>query len=393
MQTKDPIRILRIITRLNIGGPARQVALLQDGLPELGYQSHVITGAVSNNEKDMGYLFQHHESNVVYLPNLVRSLHPIKDIQAIMAIIKWIRQLKPHIVHTHTSKAGFLGRVAAMLCGVPVIIHTFHGHVFKHYFSPFKEKLFINIERFLAKKTDALVALNHELSEEIQQFGVGRPEQFVTVALGIPLQDYANTPRKNGVFRHKYQLSKAPLIGLVGRLTAIKNIDLLIEVAHQLTQRFSNIQFALIGDGEEKARLQQKIIQLDLQKHFLFTGWIQDLRDVYSDLDALVITSHNEGTPVSLIEAMAAGCPVISTQVGGVGALLNYGEYGRLVAPGSVEGLVQGLTKILQSNTTNDISLKAQQYALAQYSAERLVRNLDHLYQTLLEQKQANRLW
>lgn len=379
----EPIRILRIIARLNVGGPAIHVTLLTEKLDAPDYASTLVCGNIGADEGDMIYYAEAHGVQPVILPELGRSLHPLRDLVTIWKVYRLIRRLKPDIVHTHTAKAGFVGRVAAWLAGVPVIVHTFHGHVFQGYFSPTMTRVFINLERMTARMSGTVITLTEGLRRELaEQYRITDSSHITVLPLGLDLAPFAATPRKNGGFRRQYNIpADAPLIGIVGRLVPVKNHNLFVEAAAKVRAQRPDARFVIVGDGEQRAEIEAQVAALDLRDAVTFTGWIQDVAPVYADLDVNVISSLNEGTPVSVIESLAAGCPVVATAVGGLPDLLDQGALGTLTPSGDADALANALIAALDNPPDGS---KAQQLVLERYGIDRLVRDLDSLYRRLL---------
>ncbi len=384
MTHQRPIKVLRIIARLNVGGPAIHVAQLTARLGPPAYDSTLVCGSIGPDEGDMTYYAEALGVRPVLLPALGRELHPLRDLATLWHLYRLIRQYRPDIVHTHTAKAGFVGRVAAWLAGVPVIVHTFHGHVLHGYFSPAKTRLFLLLERLTGRMATAIITLTDSLRDELAEtYRVAPREKFRVLGLGLDLAPFAGTPRKTGAFRAAWGIpAEAPLIGIVGRLVPIKNHALFIEAAARIRAALPGARFVIVGDGETRAAVQAQVAALGLAEAFIFAGWQRDLAPVYSDLDALVISSDNEGTPVAVIEALAGGCPVVSTAVGGVPALLEEGAFGALVPAGDAPALAAALVATLQHPP--DVA-PARAAMLARYSVERLVADMDALYRALLD--------
>ena len=356
----EKIRVLRIIARLNIGGPAIHTILLSRRMEDLGYETLLAAGQVGPEEGDMSYLAEAEGVKPVIIPNLGSRLQPLDDLRVFVRILRLMFDLRPHIVHTHTAKAGAVGRMAALIYNkaqgtrqraqgfilgmVPSkrgqepkekvtntkckVIHTFHGHVLEGYFPKFKSKLFQWIEKALAKCTDAIVVVSEQQKEELcWKFGVGRPEQYRVVPLGLDLRPFESASESKGKLKSDLGLSEngESFVGIVGRLTSIKNHSLFLEAIRFLLaeKREIRARFLIVGDGELRKNLEEMTTELALADRVIFTGWIKDLKSFYADLDVLALTSNNEGTPVAVIEAMAAGVPVIATDVGGVRELIS----------------------------------------------------------------------
>lgn len=381
-------KIVRIIARLNIGGPAIHVTLLTEKLrqPPYDYECVLIVGPVGKDEGDMTYYAHEHGVQPIVLPELGRAIHPLRDLVTVWKVMRLLREIKPDIVHTHTMKAGFVGRIAARLAGVPVIVHTSHGLGFQGYWGRRTTQFFILLERFAAWNADRLATLTASLRDElVNVYRVSRPEKTVVLPLGLDLGRFAETPRGGGQFRAMYDISPdAPLIAIVGRLVPIKNHDLFLRAIVRVTASRPDVRVMMIGDGELRLQLEAQVEALGLRENVIFTGWIKDLAPVYSDLNAVVISSLNEGTPVSLIEAMAAGCPVVSTAVGGVPDLLESGKLGVMVPSGDASALADAILRVI--NQPPDTS-QTQQTILARYHIDRLVNDLHQLYQNILTLK------
>jgi glycosyltransferase involved in cell wall biosynthesis len=302
-------------------------------------------------------------------------------------LYKLMRDLKPDVVHTHTAKAGFVGRWAAWFAGVPVIVHTVHGHVFQGYFGALKTTLFILLERLTARISDSIITLTDGLRRELSDtYHIARKGRITVLPLGLDLEAYAKTPRKTGAFRQMCNIdTDAPLIGIVGRLVPIKNHKLFLEAAAKVRVKLPNVHFVIVGDGETRQEIETWVDTLGLRESVSFTGWQRDLAPIYSDMDVLVISSLNEGTPVSVIESLAAGCPVVATAVGGLPDLLDHGLLGKLVPLSSDP---QPLANAIVETLTNPPDGRpTQQLMLDRYGIERLVFDMDSLYRGLLAKK------
>ena len=398
--SKRPLRIMRIIARLNVGGPAIHVTLLTEQLGPPAFESLLVCGNIGPGEGDMAYLAEQRGIEPVYIAELGRALSPIRDLATLYKLWRLMRRFRPDVVHTHTAKAGFVGRIAAWLARVPVSVHTFHGHVFHGYFSPAKTKLFLWLERFTARLSDRLITICPALRDElVEQYRIAPRDKFEIVPLGLELTPYADTPHHQGNFRAEFNIpADVPLIGIVGRLVPIKNHALFLHMAEQVRRAIPNAHFAIIGDGECRADIEAQVDVLNLRQAVTFTGWQQDLKPAYSDMDVLVISSDNEGTPVSIIEALAAGVAVVSTAVGGVPDLLRDGEYGHLVPSNDPDALAKAVintaTNRAEATLTGaatdpatDQQTATQQAVVAAYDISRLASDLATLYKKLLAAK------
>ncbi len=384
-----PIRILRIIARLNIGGPAIHVTLLTKKLAPPDYESILLCGTIGETEGDMTYYAAQHDVEPRIMPELGREISPVRDLLTIWKLYRIIREIKPDIVHTHTAKAGFVGRLAAKLAGVPVIVHTFHGHVFRGYFNETTTRLFILLERIAASVSDTVITLTEGLRRELaDEFKITRRSRITVLPLGFDLEPFTKLPRKSGTFREKYGIpADAPLIGLIGRLVPVKNHALFLSAAAKLQERLPGARFVLVGDGELRAEIEAQIDALGLRDCVTITGWIEDTTPAYAALDALAISSVNEGTPVTVIEALAAGVPVVATAVGGVPDLLDQGQLGMLVPSGDGDALADAMFTLITAPPSAEQIAQTQALMLDRYGIDRLVRDLDSVYRGLLRAK------
>lgn len=380
----EHIRVLRIIARLNIGGPAIHTILLTSRLNPNRFESTLVSGVEAPHEGNMLDLAAAENVQPIVVPQLGRELSPLRDVVTTWQLWRLVRRHRPHVVHTHTAKAGAVGRVAARLAGVPVIVHTFHGHVFHSYFSPAKTRFFLAIERWLARFTDAIVAVSDRQRQEIAGYGVAPMEKIRVIPLGFDLSPFENPPR--GRFRAELGLSEdVPLVGIVARLTAVKNHELFLEVARLVKEQVPPAHFVIVGDGELRAQLENSARRRGLAESVIFTGWRNDLPQVYADLDVLVLTSLNEGTPVSVIEAMATGRPVVATRVGGVPDLVEDGTTGLLRDSGDAAGVAEAVKAFLADDELRGrVSQEAREVAMEQFRVERLVADMESLYSELL---------
>jgi glycosyltransferase involved in cell wall biosynthesis len=380
--TQQRLKIIWIIARLNIGGPAGQVVLTAEEMAKSGTTGLLVCGSVEPGEGDMDYYAADHGVAPVILAELRRAPHLLRDLHAFWKLYRLLRREKPDLIHTHTAKAGFIGRLAAWLAGVPVMIHTFHGHVFDGYFGKLKTWVYLVMERFVASKTDRFIVLTHSQRDELaDRYRIAPQAKFTVVPLGLELARFTNQPRFENRFRSQWQIpADAPLIGIVGRLAPIKNHRLFVRAANLLHQQNRKIRFVVVGDGETRAETVSQVAAAGLESAFVFTGWQKELAPVYSDLSALVVCSRNEGTPVAILEALAAGCPVIATDVGGVKELLEEGRLGRLVPPDDASALAEA---VLASLASDSVPIETRNQIANRFSVTSLVSALNTLYTDL----------
>jgi glycosyltransferase involved in cell wall biosynthesis len=382
-----PIRVMRIIARLNVGGPAIHVSLLTAGLQDAEFTSTLVTGVLGPDEANMSYLAHNLGVEPVIIPTLQREIVLIDDIKTLFRLVKLMRQVRPHVVHTHTAKAGLVGRLAAHLARVPVIVHTFHGHVFHGYFGALKTNVFIWLERAAARLSDVTLTISERLRGDLIHYRIDKPERIRVLPLGLDLQPFADAVALRGIFRREMNFSTdTHLIGIIGRLVPIKNHQLFLMAAQKVAAALPSACFVVVGGGECQPELEALTTELGLDSTVRFVGWRQDLPAIYADLDLVVISSNNEGTPVSLIEAMSAGVPVVSTAVGGVPDLLCHGDLGMLTPPGDVDALANAMIGTIRKPDLSRIET-ARNYTLNQYGIERLIHDLRSLYLELLAKK------
>jgi glycosyltransferase involved in cell wall biosynthesis len=380
-----PIRVVRVIARLNVGGPAWHVILLTAGLDPARFQTTLVTGVPEPAEGDLGPAAAARGVRPVLIPELGRAIRPAQDLVALWKLTRLFRQLRPDIVHTHTAKAGALGRAAAILAGIPIRVHTFHGHVLEGYFAPAVTQAFLAIERALARRTTRIVTVSPRLREELLRMGIGRPGQVEAIPLGLELQRFARPAAGPPALRQALRLPPdAALLGIVGRLVPIKDHPTLFAALARLPASPS-VHLAVVGDGERRAALVRLVGELGLGARVHFLGWRDDLEAILREMDVVICSSRNEGTPVSLIEAMAAGVPVLSTAVGGVADLVTHGETGWLVPAGEPAALAEGIRALLADGDLRARLARAgQAAALARHDVTRLLPRMEALYAGLL---------
>jgi len=383
------IKILRIIARLNIGGPAIHCILLTEGLNKGKFNSVLVSGKVDISEGDMLYLANEKNVKPIIIPELGRSVNFIKDVVAFCRLFLIIFREKPDIIHTHTAKAGSLGRFAGLLYKLLsgrrcILIHTFHGHVFGGYFGKRKTKVFIWIERLLAKFTDRIVVVSNAIKNELIELGIGNFNKISIIPLGLELDGLLTIPIKNN-FKNNSELK----IGIIGRLTSIKNHLMFLRVIKKLMdlKSLTQMRFIIAGDGELRESLENYAHSLRLNNFVIFAGWQKDLINLYSQLDIVALTSLNEGTPVSLIEAMAAGRPVVATNVGGVKDLVNE-DRGFLVESEDIDGFASALKSLLEDeNLRRRLGQFGREFVRNKFTKGRLINDIEVLYEELLKER------
>ena len=391
-------KVLRIINRFNLGGPTYNAAYLTKYL-EPDFETLLVGGEKDDSEADSLYILDQLGIKPVIIPEMRRSINPNDDIVAYRKLKELILDFKPDIVHTHASKAGTLGRMAAFSCGVPVVVHTFHGHVFHSYFNRFKTAFFKNIERRLAKRSTCIVAIS-----PIQKRELGKEHKIISLSkikvipLGFDLTRFnEKREEKRAQFRAEFDLSDDELaVGIIGRLVPIKNHDLFLQAAAQvLKKKTKKVKCFIIGDGEERDKLIQLSKDLgiktalskfdDPEQDLIFTSWIKEIDTVTAGLDIIALSSLNEGTPVSLIEAQAANRPIVSTNVGGIENIVLKNETALLSEVGDVEGYAKNLLSLLEDDRLrHSMSEKGWKHVEKKFSHLRLAEDMRKLYNKLL---------
>ena len=372
-----PIRVLRIIARMNVGGPAWQVSVLTRGLSRDRFESRLIVGDVGEGEGDFIEL-RDPDLPVVKIPVLGRSLRIGDDLRAFVAIRQAIRDYRPDIVHTHTTKAGLLGRVAAATCGTPVSVHTFHGHVLYGYFNRWVTRVIRVVEGLLARRTTALVAIGERVRDELLEAGIGRLDQYVVIPPGVALEALPERLSARGGLGLPLD---QPVILFVGRLTAVKRPDRLIEAMALVLEQRSDVVLAIAGEGdllEETRRLAEP-----LGPSVRFLGWQRDITALYAAADCMVLTSDNEGMPVTLIEAAMAGIPSVTTDAGSAREVVLDGVTGIVTAPDSV-AVAAGLARLLDNDVCKQMGASARERAEEKFGTRRLLNDHEDLYGRLM---------
>ena len=370
--------LVRVITRLNVGGPARQALLLSRELAD-EFPTTLVAGTPTPTEGTLS-----DPAVPVATTSLVRPVHPVADIKAFRSVRDILRTHEPRILHTHMAKAGTVGRLSARSLGHsrPRTVHTFHGHVFDGYFSPVVQRSFLAVERYLARKTDVLLAVSPEIRDELLALGVGRPSQYEVMPLGLELDRFLEVTGPTGRLRRALGLDRdVPLVGVVGRLVPIKSVDQMIKAMPQLP----GVHLAVVGDGEERPALERLARDGGLGDRVHFTGWFDDIPSAMSDLDVVVLSSRNEGTPVALIEALAASRPVVATRVGGVEHVVIPDRTGLLVPPSDAEALARAVSRLLSdAQLCERLGAAGRQHVRERFTADRLVEDMRALYRELV---------
>ena len=372
-----PVRILRVIARMNVGGPAWQVSVLTRGLDASRFETRLIVGDVGEGEADFVDL-RDPDLPLMRIPTLGRSVRFSDDLRAFIAIRRAIRDFQPDIVHTHTAKAGLLGRLAAATSRVPVRVHTYHGHLLHGYFSRFVSRTLVVVERLLARGTTALVAVGERVRDDLVAAGIGNYDQYTVIPPGVAR---ATTSDRESARARLGLPSDVPVVLFVGRLTAIKRPDRLIDAMSLVLDHRPDVVLGLVGEGDllEKTRLRAE----PLGSAVRLLGWQPDIGDLYMASDCVVLTSDSEGMPVTLIEAAMAGVPAVTTDVGSAGEVVLDGVTGLVVAP-EAAAVADGLLRLLDPDLRDQMGAAALARADAEFSVERLIADHAALYDRLM---------
>ena len=373
---------MRALTRLNIGGPAIHAILLTAALNHGEFASTLVAGTTAPREGDMLDLARSHAVEPVVLPQLGREISPLDDLVALARMVQLIRKIRPDIVHTHMAKAGSVGRLAGHLCGVPLIVHTYHGHVFHGYFNSTKTRVFLTIERALGLLTDRIITVGDGQRQEIARYGIAPLNKLEPIRLGLELGQFLHAEQSRGAFRQALQVSAStPMVGIVARLVPIKAHEVFFAAAQRVLQEMPTARFLVIGDGERRLDLEALVDQLGLSGNVDFLGWRRDMGNVYADLDVVALTSLNEGSPVALIEALAAARPVISTAVGGVPEVVVDGVTGLTVGANDAAALADGILRLLRDRELGTrLGEAGRRHVYPRYESSRLVDDMRNLY-------------
>ncbi len=390
-------RILRVIARMNMGGPAYHVSLLSGGLDPDRYETLLVAGQVSAGEAPLTDLAERHGARLLMLGQLSRDLRPAGDAQSLARLVGVARRFRPHILHTHTAKAGMLGRLAAEFVRPrPAVIHTYHGHVLEGYFSPPVSRAFQLTEQALARRSSVLIGVSRATVADLVRLGIAPELKFRVVPIGLELESFLclPAPESGSASRGAGQalredLGIAPdgiLVTYVGRLVAIKRLDVTLRAVMVARERGVPVRLAVIGDGPERSRLEKLSADLGIGDAVAFLGYRRDLPEIVAASDIGVLSSDNEGTPVALIEFAAGARPVAATAVGGVSEVVAEGA-GLLVPPGDYVALATAIERLSASpELRSRMGLVGREHVRARFAAKRLIRDVSALYEEVLNQ-------
>jgi glycosyltransferase involved in cell wall biosynthesis len=400
MESRPGPTIVRVISRLNVGGPSIQAILMTDAFRARGYRALLLAGEVPDGERSMEYLASRKRAAITRIDSMSRRISLLRDLWALGRILSILLREKPTVVHTHTAKAGLLGRIAAILVGVPVRVHTFHGHVFEGYFSPAITRFFIAIERALAGHTDRIIAVSERQRWElVHRFRIAGEEKVVTVPLGFELEPFLDANADGASFRREAGCARGcALVAWIGRLAPIKRPALFVQAAAAVRRCSSSSRFVIVGDGELWSATQSAVNSSGLDKAFRLISSRADMPSVYAALDLLVLTSQNEGTPLVLLEAMASGKPFVATDVGGIADLMvgpprqmsGFRVFSNGILADSAAGAIADAVLYLldRAEIRREMGKAGRNFVAKQYSHERLADDLEQLYRQLALSKE-----
>lgn len=390
--------MLHTITRFDKGGSAQNTSLTLSGLKQKGFQPILVTGLSLESEMKREEIEAHEEDirrldsesvRFIQCPSLVRRINIIKDLKAFFAMWKILKKVKPSIVHTHSSKAGLLGRIAAKITGIPIIVHTPHGHVFFGYFGPLKTKVFIILEKLASRITDKIIALTNREKEDHIKFNIAPEEKFLVIHSGIELNEFKEiTLDEKLKFKRELGIPEnSSIIGTVGRLVPVKGPEYLLEAARIIIAKYPDIYIIFTGDGPLLQSLERKAQEMAINKNIGFLGWRNDIAKIIAIYDVFALPSLNEGMGRVLVEAMALGKPIVASDVGGIPDLVTHGENGFLVSPREPEQLAKYIQILLEDRDRREKMGQAGREIVRNFSNEKMIEKIVALYKELITQK------
>ena len=375
---------MRVITRLNIGGPAIHVSLLASRLDPTRYETLLVSGVESGDEGNMLELGRLPPIDPRILPTLGRAISPLDDLRALTGLVLLARSFKPDIVHTHLAKAGALGRIAARIAGVRTVVHTYHGSVFRGYFGQRESAVYLGIERALARITTRIVAITSGQKADLVDLGIAPSSKIVEIPLGLDLDHFRELPAREAALSALGLPREGRYVAIVARLVPIKDIPTFLRALALVTESLPDVRGLVVGDGPERGAVERLAQNLGLERRCRFLGWRADLPNVYAASDVVALTSLNEGSPVSVIEAMASGRAVVATAVGGVPDVVSEAT-GILVPVGDHRGFADAIVSLLRDpDRRAELGRKGREVAVRRFASDRLVADIDRLYIDLL---------
>jgi glycosyltransferase involved in cell wall biosynthesis len=391
------IKTIHIITRMDKGGSAENTLLTVKGLDKSVYDVTLINGLSFESMMTSGESKAVEESladaqkngiRVITMPELVREIRPLSDLKSLYHLTRILKRECPHIVHTHTSKTGILGRWAAWIAGIPIVIHTPHGHVFWGYFNKLKTAFFIFLERISASITDRIIVLTEQEKRDHLTVRIGAESKFILIHSGVDLSKFMDGSVESEKMKRALNITRDNfIVGTAGRLTPIKGHRFLIKAAKEIVARQPNVTFVFLGDGELRDSLEALANEMDLKESMRFLGWRNDVADVMSTFDVFVLPSINEGMGRVLVEAMILGKPVVAYDIGGIPDLVIHGDNGFLVPAGDVNGLSSRISELLTDSIKRKTMGERGRKRASYFSADEMVLKIDQLYRTLATEK------
>ncbi len=395
------IRVLRVLNRTNLGGPVYNATFLSAFLDD-NFETLLISGMPNDDELEYNDFVSKYHINYKQIKHLEREISITKDFKAFKEIKKIVKEFKPHIIHTHAAKAGLVGRLVAIYCRTPIILHTFHGHVFHNYFGKLKTTFYILLERFLAKWSTGIVTISLlQKNDLVNIYKIAPEHKTFLIPLGLDLDPfYTDQETKRRLFREKFFIQKDEIvIGIIGRLVPIKNHALFINGINEVLQKTKKkIRILIIGDGDERQNIIDHLTQLKIAYNYFpeskeptlctLTSWLTQMDEVYAGLDIIALTSLNEGTPVSLIEAQAACKPIVTTNVGGVSDIVLENNTAFITPTEDVQAFANAILQLTENDELrNHMGKNGYQHVKAKFDKMRLVDDMQKLYEKLLEKK------
>jgi len=382
------INVLHIITRLDRGGSSEVLLLLAERLNKEIFSTQIISGFTQEPQEDIETYIKRTGVKIEFIPDLCRELSPLKEIFALKKLYSAIKKVKPDIVHTHSSKAGILGRIAAALCNVPIIIHSPHGHVFYGYFGSFQNRLIVFIERVVALLTDRIINLTESGKRDHIELGISSPKKFVVIHCGIELEPFlkVNIERKEKL-RHLGIPYDKTVVGTVSRLEPIKGQEYFIQACKLISLKRPDVIFVIVGGGSLENKLKKMAVDLDIDDRVYFLGHRKDVPELMKLFEIFVLPSLNEGLGRVLVEAMTVGLPIIATKVGGISDVVLDGKTGLLVPPRDSHNLAESILKLLENK---DLVQKMGEKGKARaniFDINKMVEKIEALYQLLNSEK------
>jgi glycosyltransferase involved in cell wall biosynthesis len=393
--TDRPARVLRVIARMNMGGPAHHVSLLSGRMDQRRFPTLLVSGRVAPGEGSSDHLAQRYGARHAVVPSLSPELRPVDDLRALREVARIARAFRPDIVHTHTAKAGMIGRLAAELTGgpKPIVIHTYHGHVLEGYFSAPVAGFYRALEHAMARRSDRLIGVSTATVDDLVRLGVAPREKFEVIPLGLELDDFLTLrPEPGGPFRAEVGVQNGELLATwVGRLVPIKRVDVLLRAVASARALGAPLRLAVVGDGDLRPGLEAQAAALGIAGHVAFLGYRRDLQAIVAGTDVAVCTSDNEGTPVALIEAGAGARPLVATRAGGVPDVVVEGA-GILAERGDHEALAAALARLAGDRLLRRaMGATARAHVARRYRSQALVQRMTDLYERLLAERAAGR--